>query len=124
MLVHILHHLVAHGIVILPLGRGFRIGPGDLAILVIGIIGGGDVRTVSVLGIGLGLPRFVQKFGNKLLLVLRLGDGVHLVHGLTLGRFRQLKLELGKHELKTCGRTEFAEGDGTGTRIINLHAHL
>ena len=64
------------------------------------------------LGIGLGLPGLVEQPGNELLLVLRLGDGIHFVHGLGLGGLGQFQLQLGEHQLQARGGPQLTERNG------------
>ena len=109
MLVHIFHHIVAHRVIVLPLGCCFRIRSGDFAILVIFIISCRNILAIFIFGIGLGLPGFIKQLGDQLLFVLRLGDGVHLVLGLGLGGPGQFQLQLGEHQLQARGGAQFTE---------------
>ena len=81
---------------------------------------------ITGLGVSLGLPCLVKQIRYKLLLVLSLGNGVHLVHGLSLGGFGQLQLQLGKHELQARGRAKLSKRNRRRAAYIIYccHGHL
>ena len=100
--IHVVHHFLGHQGTILGVLFRRPVGIG------LGLRARGDTGV----GIGLGLPGLVEKLGHELLLILRRGDGIHLVHGLGLGGLGQFQLQFGEHQLQARGGTQLAKGRG------------
>ena len=113
--IHVVHHFLGHQGAVLGIFFRCSVGIG------LALRAGGNAR----IGVSLGLPGLVEQLGNELLLLLGLGDGLHLVHGLGFGGFRQFQLQLGKHELQARGGTKLSQRNrGGGGKIDLTHREI
>ena len=93
--IHVVDHFLGHGVTILARDRD--------------TIDTGHPHSRAAVAVGLGLSGLVEQLGNELLLILRRGDGIHLVHGLGLGGPGQFQLQLGEHQLQARGGAQLTE---------------